>query len=73
MVAFENFKFSNEFDLRHSPGLFHSREFLEKLGQLGQAVEITPKQQFRWTAPVVTEGIQRLLAEIGEPVDPVEN
>jgi hypothetical protein len=73
MVAFENFKFSNEFDLRHSPGLFHNREFLEKLGQLGQAMEITPKQQFRWTGPVVTEGIQRLLAEIGEPVDPVEN
>jgi hypothetical protein len=46
-------------------GLFENHDFLEQLAALVQVVEITPKQEFKLLAPVVTEGFQRLLGQIG--------
>jgi hypothetical protein len=48
---------------------FQDHEFMLKLAALGRPVEIAPKQSFDLTAPVVTEAVQRLLAEMGVPVE----
>jgi hypothetical protein len=68
-VAAENFSLSHRFRRGTGNDLFQNHEFMMKLAALGRPVEIAPKQSFDLTAPVVTEGLQRLLAELGVPAE----
>lgn len=47
--------------------VFENHYALVKLGLLGKAVEVDAKQHFEWVAPVVTEQMMRLKAELGLP------
>ena len=47
--------------------IFENHDTLVKLGVLGKAVEVHSKQHFEWVAPVVTEQMMRLKAELGLP------
>ena len=47
--------------------VFENHDALVKLGVLGKTVEVHSKQHFEWVAPVVTEQMMRLKAELGLP------
>jgi hypothetical protein len=74
MVTLENFNLAApRWDVGANPfwdRLVSDRQFLTKLAALGQLIVIGPKQKFDHTPPVVTEGVQRLLAEMGIQSDP---
>jgi hypothetical protein len=40
---------------------------LVKLAALGTLVEVSAKQDFNWSAPIVTEQMRRMRAEEGSP------
>jgi protocatechuate 3,4-dioxygenase beta subunit len=47
--------------------VFESHNALVKLAALGKPVEVKSNQHFEWVAPVVTEQMMRLKAELGLP------
>ena len=47
--------------------VFENHDALVKLGALGKAVEVHSRQHFEWVAPVVTEQMMRLKAQLGLP------
>jgi hypothetical protein len=69
ILAAENFSLSQRLARRAGGDLFGSHEFMTKLATFGQPVTITPKESFELTAPVVTESLQRLLADMGVPAE----
>ena len=47
--------------------VFESHDALVRLAAFGKPVEVESKQHFEWVAPVVTEQMMRLKAELGLP------
>jgi len=66
VVAFSNFAMTSHRRGRPVP-LYTNHDFLQRLGALGKPVVVTAGQQFDFTAPLVTEQIQEVLADMGLP------
>jgi hypothetical protein len=53
---------------RRPNSLLIDHEFLSKLAALGKPVEIFPGQHFDLEAPLATEQLQQILADLGIPM-----
>jgi hypothetical protein len=67
IVATADLTLAGQFNVGYRNPLYANHEFLVRLAALGKPVEVKANERGDWTAPLVTEQMQQVLAEMGLP------